>query len=159
MGGSKKSNNDAAAAKERARQAQEMRDRADAQARAFALQKVESGRDIYKAEQERAIAAEEQAKKSMAAAQSQAAQSAALSNQQSLPNMQPNAITNPALNMSPQPIGAKQQAAISAGYVPATNIGQSAALAAALNEQSGGTNTPVNRFIAPNTQGIQFGGA
>ena len=57
------------------------------------------------------------------------------------------------------PAAAKQQQITSMGgsAMPAT-AAPSAAIAAKVNADSGGTNAVQNRYTMPNTQGLQFGG-
>lgn len=153
-----------AAAEDRAKAEQEMRDRVDAQARDLAQQKADAQTKQFTDEQTRLANAKEEEKKRMAEAETRGAQTAASVANQNAASFQPSAITNPATNLASQSIGAKQQAASNAGYsVPtttsATNLGPSAAVAAALNEESGGKNTPVNQFKMPSTTGLTFGGA
>lgn len=152
------------AAEDRAKQEKEMRDRIDAQARDLAQQKADAQTKQFTEEQERLQKAKEEERKRMAEAETRGAQTAASVANQNATSFQPSAITNPATNLASQSIGAKQQAASTAGYsVPtttsATNFGPSAAVAAALNEETGGKNAPVNQFKMPNTTGLTFGGA
>lgn len=155
QGNKNKSNQNNNQQQDLARQMQE-------QQAAYERQMKAKAEALAKAEEDARKAAEEEKKRRDAAAQSDSARSMALANQAQVATQIGNLsspVSAPQAQGGTAPQQVKQQAAeAGTGYVPTQQF-QGAAIAKSMNEESGGGNVPVNRFISPNTQGLTFGGA
>jgi hypothetical protein len=128
---------------------------------ATAAEKLKSEESIAKAK--------EFAMQQDAAKQSANARSLATENQQDVSNKLQSTLSAPiqtgTMNYGAQasgynPAAAKQAQAATMGSAgaPAPMASPSAAIAAKINADAGGTNAVQNRYTMPNTQGLQFGG-
>lgn len=170
MGGSGKSKNggnkgSSSPAPDNSAQIKTMQDQQAQQAQAFAKQQADAIAVQQAAQEAARKAAEDAARQQAIASQSANARSLATTNQQEIGSALSNPMQSGTMNYGAQasgynPAAAKQTQAAQMGSAgtPAPMAAPSAAIAAKVNADSGGTNAVQNRYTMPNTTGLQFGG-
>jgi hypothetical protein len=168
-GGGNKGGSSATPAPDNSAQIKAMQQQQDQQAQAFAKQQADALAAQQAAQEAARKAAEEAARQQAIASQSANARSLATENKQDVNNKLQSTLSTPiqtgTMNYGAQasgfnPAAAKQAQAAQMGSAgtPAPMAAPSAAIAAKVNADSGGTNAVQNRYTMPNTTGLQFGG-